>query len=78
LRRDPWPSLLRTAQTAKRGRLVATVRGRLRASEVSLDASDLEACYAQPTTTPGVGDVPEGYHVIPTQQAQRALLTSDL
>src|SRR5207253_4047974 len=32
----------------------------------------------QPDARPGVGDVPEGYHVIPTQQAQRALLTSDL
>jgi len=32
----------------------------------------------RPDTKPGVGDVPEGYHVIPTQQAQRALLTSDL
>jgi hypothetical protein len=32
----------------------------------------------QPTTKPGVSDVPDGYHVIPTLQAQRALLTSDL
>ncbi len=30
-----------------RGRVLATVRGRLRASGVSLDPSDLEACYAQ-------------------------------
>jgi len=30
-----------------RGRVMATVRGRLRASGVSLDPSDLEACYAQ-------------------------------
>src|SRR6202034_3573239 len=30
-----------------RGRVIGTVRGRLRASGVSLDASDLEACYAQ-------------------------------
>ncbi len=31
----------------------------------------------QPDAKPGVGDVPEGYHVIPTLQAQRALLTID-
>jgi DNA-directed RNA polymerase specialized sigma24 family protein len=32
---------------ALRGRVLGTVRGRLRTSGVSLDASDLEACYAQ-------------------------------
>jgi len=31
----------------------------------------------QPGTKPGVGDVPEGYHVIPPPEAQRALLTVD-
>lgn len=31
----------------------------------------------QPGTGPGVGDVPEGYHVIPSIEAQRALLTID-
>ncbi len=30
-----------------RGRVLATVRGRLRAAGVTLDAADLEACYAQ-------------------------------
>jgi DNA-directed RNA polymerase specialized sigma24 family protein len=32
---------------ARRGKLLGVVRGRLRSSGVSLDASDLEACYAQ-------------------------------
>jgi site-specific DNA recombinase len=31
----------------------------------------------RPGTDPGVGDVPEGYHVIPSLEAQRALLTID-
>jgi hypothetical protein len=30
----------------------------------------------QPTTAPGVGSVPDGYHVIPTPEAQRALLST--
>ena len=30
-----------------RGRVLASVRGRLRAAGVTLDAADLEACYAQ-------------------------------
>jgi DNA invertase Pin-like site-specific DNA recombinase len=30
----------------------------------------------QPGTKPGVGDVPEGYHVIPTREAQQALLAT--
>jgi DNA-directed RNA polymerase specialized sigma24 family protein len=32
---------------ARRGKLLGVVRGRLRSSGVSLDTSDLEACYAQ-------------------------------
>jgi hypothetical protein len=30
----------------------------------------------KPGAKPGVGDVPEGYHVIPSPQAQRALLST--
>ena len=29
-------------------------------------------------TKPGVGDMPEGYHVIPSVQAQRALLSTTI
>ena len=29
-------------------------------------------------TKPGVGDIPEGYHVIPSVQAQRALLSTTI
>lgn|GEM_PF-6333817 len=32
----------------------------------------------QPGTKPGVGDIPEGYHVIPTREAQRALLSTTI
>src|SRR5271168_2623124 len=39
--------MLRKEFEGLRGRVVGTVRGRLRASGVSLDASDLEACYAE-------------------------------
>jgi DNA-directed RNA polymerase specialized sigma24 family protein len=47
LRRYRAERLLRQEFEGLRGRVMATVRGRLRASGVSLDASDLEACYAQ-------------------------------
>jgi DNA-directed RNA polymerase specialized sigma24 family protein len=39
--------MLRKEFEGLRGRVIGTVRGRLRASGVSLDPSDLEACYAQ-------------------------------
>jgi DNA-directed RNA polymerase specialized sigma24 family protein len=39
--------MLRKEFEGLRGRVIGTVRGRLRASGVRLDASDLEACYAQ-------------------------------
>src|ERR1700723_3856493 len=39
--------MLRKEFEGLRGRVMGTVRGRLRASGVSLDPSDLEACYAQ-------------------------------
>lgn len=32
----------------------------------------------QPGAKPGVGDVPEGFHVIPSPQAQRALLSTTI
>lgn len=32
----------------------------------------------RPGAKPGVGDVPDGYHVIPSLEAQRVLLTTDL
>ncbi len=32
----------------------------------------------RPSAKPGVGDVPEGYHVIPSAQAQRALLSTTI
>jgi RNA polymerase sigma factor (sigma-70 family) len=48
---------------AMRGRVLATVRARLRAAGVSLDAADIEACYAQAWhglyTTMLEGDRPE-------------------
>ncbi|MFI4977970.1 MAG: hypothetical protein ACHQC8_04740 [Solirubrobacterales bacterium] len=47
LRRYRAERLLRQEFEGLRGRVMATVRRRLRASGVSLDASDLEACYAQ-------------------------------
>ena len=47
LRRYRAERLLGQEFEAQRGRVLARVRGRLRASGVSLDASDLEACYAQ-------------------------------
>ena len=47
LRRYRAERLLRQEFEGLRGRVIATVRGRLRASGVSLDPSDLEACYAQ-------------------------------
>jgi DNA-directed RNA polymerase specialized sigma24 family protein len=39
--------MLRKEFEVLRGKVIGTVRGRLRASGVSLDASDLEACYAE-------------------------------
>ena len=47
LRRYRAERLLRKEFEALRGRVLATVRARLRAAAVSLDAADLEACYAQ-------------------------------
>jgi DNA-directed RNA polymerase specialized sigma24 family protein len=47
LRRFRAERLLRDEFEALRGRVLASVRGRLLASGVSLDRSDLEACYAQ-------------------------------
>jgi RNA polymerase sigma factor (sigma-70 family) len=47
LRRYRAERLLRQEFQGLRGRVLATVRGRLRASGVSLDAGDLDACYAQ-------------------------------
>ncbi len=47
LRRYRAERLLRQEFEGLRGRVIATVRGRLRESGVSLDGSDLEACYAQ-------------------------------
>jgi DNA-directed RNA polymerase specialized sigma24 family protein len=46
LRRHRAERLLRDQFEALRGRVLASVRGRLRASGVSLDGGDLEACYA--------------------------------
>jgi DNA-directed RNA polymerase specialized sigma24 family protein len=39
--------LLRTGFSARRSKVIAIVRSRLRAQGVSLDRADLEACYAQ-------------------------------
>jgi len=47
VRRYRAERMLRREFEALRGRVLGTVRGRLRASGVSLDASDLDACYAQ-------------------------------
>jgi DNA-directed RNA polymerase specialized sigma24 family protein len=47
LRRYRAERLLRNDFERLRGEVIATVRGRLRASGVRLDASDLQACYAQ-------------------------------
>lgn len=46
LRRHRAERLLRDEFDALRGRVLASVRGKLRASGVSLDHDDLEACYA--------------------------------
>ena len=46
LRRHRAERLLREEFEGLRGRVLATVKGRLRASGVSLDQGDLEACYA--------------------------------
>ena len=47
MRRYRAERMLRKEFEGLRGKVMGTVRGRLRASGVSLDASDLEACYAQ-------------------------------
>jgi DNA-directed RNA polymerase specialized sigma24 family protein len=47
VRRYRAERMLRKEFEGLRGRVLGTVRGRLGASGVSLDASDLEACYAQ-------------------------------
>ncbi len=47
LRRYRAERLLREEFEGLRGRVLASVRGRLRASGVRLDESDLEACYSQ-------------------------------
>jgi RNA polymerase sigma factor (sigma-70 family) len=47
VRRYRAERMLRKEFEGLRGSVMGTVRGRLRASGVSLDASDLEACYAQ-------------------------------
>jgi RNA polymerase sigma factor (sigma-70 family) len=47
LRRYRADRLLQQEFSAMRSRVIAAVRGRLRSNGVSLDASDLEACYAQ-------------------------------
>jgi len=47
LRRHRAERLLRDEFEGLRGRVLASVRGRLRASGVSLDQADLEACYAE-------------------------------
>jgi DNA-directed RNA polymerase specialized sigma24 family protein len=47
VRRYRAERMLRQEFEGLRGRVLGTVRGRLRASGVSLDTSDLEACYAQ-------------------------------
>ena len=47
MRRYRAERLLRKEFEGLRGKVMGTVRRRLRASGVSLDASDLEACYAQ-------------------------------
>jgi RNA polymerase sigma factor (sigma-70 family) len=47
VRRYRAERMLRKEFEVLRGKVIGTVRGRLRASGVSLDASDLEACYAE-------------------------------
>ncbi|MGH2903016.1 MAG: sigma-70 family RNA polymerase sigma factor [Solirubrobacteraceae bacterium] len=47
VRRYRAERLLRREFEGLRGKVMGTVRGRLRASGVTLDPSDLEACYAQ-------------------------------
>jgi DNA-directed RNA polymerase specialized sigma24 family protein len=47
VRRYRAERLLRKEFEGLRGRVLGTVRGRLRTSGVNLDASDLDACYAQ-------------------------------
>jgi DNA-directed RNA polymerase specialized sigma24 family protein len=47
VRRYRAERMLRKEFEGLRGRVMGSVRGRLRASGVSLDVSDLEACYAQ-------------------------------
>jgi RNA polymerase sigma factor (sigma-70 family) len=47
VRRYRAERMLRKEFEVLRGKVIATVRGRLRSSGVSLDASDLEACYAE-------------------------------
>jgi RNA polymerase sigma factor (sigma-70 family) len=47
IRRYRAERLLREEFEAMRGRVLGVVRARLRAAGVALDASDLEACYAQ-------------------------------
>lgn len=47
VRRYRAERMLRKEFEGLRGRVMGTVRGRLRASGVSLDPSDLDACYAQ-------------------------------
>jgi DNA-directed RNA polymerase specialized sigma24 family protein len=47
VRRYRAERMLRKEFEGLRGRVMGTVRGRLRASGASLDPSDLEACYAQ-------------------------------
>src|ERR1700677_1411245 len=47
VRRYRAERMLRKEFEGLRGRVMGTVRGRLRASGVSLDQCDLEACYAQ-------------------------------
>jgi RNA polymerase sigma factor (sigma-70 family) len=47
VRRYRAERMLRKEFEGLRGRVIGMVRGRLRASGVRLDASDLEACYAQ-------------------------------
>ncbi len=47
MRRYRAERMLRKEFEGLRGRVMGSVRGRLRASGVSLDVSDLEACYAQ-------------------------------
>jgi hypothetical protein len=65
LRRYRAERLLREEFQALRCRVIGSVRLRLRASGVSIDAGDLEACYAQafrsirsPAPTNSIGSPP--------------------